>query len=404
VHGVELHGKKPDTWNIQKNISKRKPTKMAEKEPKKEKCMMEKLRDELDKGVKGAHISILSKSEIARISSWINSPSYDLNRIISGSIYKGVPEKSFTLLVGPEASFKSSCMAIMAAEAQKNGYLPVIIDTEGSWTHEFTGRWGLDGDNALYAYTPWIDDIMVLLGKIIKNPEYRKLAILLDSVGGLERLKLIEDAFKGDVKADQGTLQKDIKRMLKMVVNICKARESVGFAGGHLYGNPSQYGEPEQLGGGKYLRHAADLIIALKKSTIKDGDGKDAKIIGTSINAVTRKNRFYPPYNEATVEINYRDGINKFAGMFELALEGEIFTGGGAGWYTHVESGEKFQGASKFSEWLQKNSPDVILNQIESWIRKTGYSSINVNVAEAEELLKKSEDFKKTEEEWIKDG
>jgi hypothetical protein len=189
-----------------------------------------------------------------------------------------------------------------------------------------------------------------------------------------------------------------------MVVNICKAKASVGFAGGHLYGNPSQYGEPEQLGGGKYLRHAADLIIALKKYSMKDGDGKDAKVIGTSIKAVTRKNRFYPPYNEAVVEINYRDGINKLAGMFDLALEGGIFNGGGAGWYTHTESGGKFQGASKFPEWLRENSPDVILDQIESWIQKTGYSSINANVAEAEELLKKSEEFKKTEEEWTQDG
>ena len=371
---------------------------------KKEKGLMEKLRDDLAKSVQGAHVSVLSKSEIAKIDSWIDSPSYDLNRIISGSLFKGVPAKSFTLLVGPEASFKSSCMAIMTGQAQKEGYLPVILDTEGSWTDEFTSRWGIDGNNALYVYTPWIDEMMVMLGKIIKNPEYRKLALVIDSIGGLERLKLVEDANKGDVKADQGSLQKDIKRMLKMVVNIAKARESVCFAGGHLYGNPSQYGEPEQLGGGKYLRHAADLTIALKKYFIKDGDGKDAKVIGTSIKAVTRKNRYYPPYNEAIVEIDYRKGINKIAGLFDLALEAGIFTGGGAGWYTHVESGEKFQGASKFPEWLEDNSPDVILNQIEQWIQTTGYSSINTNVAEAEELLKKSSDYKEAEKEWTNEG
>jgi recombination protein RecA len=358
--------------------------------------ILEKLKADLEKKGKGVHVSILSKSDIARIDTWVSAPTYDLNRIVSGNLFKGIPEKAFTLLVGPEASFKSSFMVLCLAQAQKQGFTPVIIDTEGSWTNEFTSRWGLDADNAIYVYTPWVDQIMVLLGQLILNPEYTKLAIAIDSIGGIERLKLLEDAEKGDVKADQGTLQKDLKRMLKMLVNIAKSKKSQVYAGGHLYGNPSQYGEPEQLGGGFYLRLASDIIIALKKYYIKDDD---KNILGSSVKAIARKNRYYPPFQEAVIEIDYQKGINPNAGLLDIALEAGIISGGGAGWYTINSTQEKFQGTSKFDQYVD----EVLLKELDEWVQKSGYSTVNKNIAEAEKLIEESEEYKNFKSDWQKE-
>ena len=36
-----------------------------------------------------------------------------------------------------------------------------------------------------------------------------KFIIGIDSIGGIDKFKMIEDGLKGDVKADQGTLQKE---------------------------------------------------------------------------------------------------------------------------------------------------------------------------------------------------
>ncbi|MFA5025460.1 MAG: hypothetical protein WC503_03075 [Candidatus Shapirobacteria bacterium] len=345
------------------------------------KSSLEELRDSLSEKSKGVHISILSQSDIANINEWVLGPSYDLNRILSGSLFRGIPEKQFTVLVGPEASFKSSFMALMLANAQKQGFTPLVIDTEGAWTKEFVTRWGIDPDNILYIYTPWISEARVILGKIIDSGT-EKLAIAVDSLGGFERFKVIDDAKKGEAKADQGSLQKDLKVFLKMIVNVCKARKSIGFAGGHLYGNPSGYGAPEQMGGGKYLRLAGDIIISLKKFKLED---EDENVIGTQIKAVTLKNRWYPPFNEATVDINYTSGINPFAGMLDIALKAGIFTQGGA-WFTHVNTGEKIQGMEKVKVFMAENTH--ILQEIEEYIKNTGYSTVNENVKQAEELLK----------------
>jgi len=35
-------------------------------------------------------------------------------------------------IIGPEAVGKSSFMALMLADAQKKGYIPVVIDAEGA--------------------------------------------------------------------------------------------------------------------------------------------------------------------------------------------------------------------------------------------------------------------------------
>ena len=331
------------------------------------------LRNRLAKVSKGTHVSLLADSDIAAVKDFFPTPSYDLNRILTGSLFKGVGSKTFTLLVGPEASFKSSCMCLCAAEAQKQGYTPIIIDTEGAWTAEFVERWGMDAKNTIYIYTPWVDDIMLELGNIIDSGD-RKLCIIVDSIGGMEARKLVDDAVKGDVKADQGQLTRKIKRLLKMILNITKNQDSVAFASAHLYANTSGYGDVNQVGGGYFVKLGPDTIVMLKKTKLLD---KEKNVIGNSVTATTIKNRFYPAFSEATIEIDYVKGINPLAGMVELAVNAGLIEKGGAGWYTNLVSGEKIQGEAN----AEKCIDEALLNKIDEWISKSGYSSVNKEMA-----------------------
>lgn len=344
---------------------------------------LRELQAKLQKASKGTHVSILSESDIAASNVWIPTPSYDFNRILSGSLFKGIPSKMFTVLVGPEASFKSSFMALCLANAQREGFTPVVVDTEGSWTVDFVRRWGLDPENMLYVYTPWVDEIMVILGQLISD-DMNRMALAVDSIGGLETIKLLDDAEKGDVKSDQGTLQRKIKRLLKMIVNICKSKDSVGYAAAHYYGNPSGYGDPQQVGGGFYLKLAPDIIVSLKKTKIYDKPkGEDRKVIGTEITAIALKNRIYPPFNEAIVEIDYVNGINPYAGLLPIAIDAGIITQGGA-WYTHTASGTKVQGGDKVIQ-IFVDHPEI-LTELDEWVKKSGYSTINQEVKIKEEM------------------
>ena len=349
---------------------------------------LEELKNKLKK-IKGIRVDILSQSEVAASKEWLKTPAYDLNRILSGSLYKGIPSKSFSLFIGPEMSCKSSFIALCVSEAQKNGYTPVIIDTEGGWDNEFNKRWGINLDKAIYVYTPWIDKICMVLGNIItEEKEDEKYIIVLDSIGGIERMKLLNDSVEGDVKADQGTLQKEIKRMLKMLLNICKSKNSIALASGHYYGNPNGYGEADQVGGGKFVKLAPDIIVSLKRQKLfENPNGKSlkakGKIVGNIIKAITLKNRFYPPFQEATIEIDFNKGINKYAGLMNLLIESGLVKVGGS-WYT-FPNGEKAQGMNNAFEILKDD--DKILEEANNWLNSTGYSTINEVFAEAMEVM-----------------
>lgn len=355
---------------------------------------IEDLKKKIEVKSKGVHVSILSQSEIASSKEFLPTPAYDLNRIVSGSLYKGFPNKTLSLLVGPEAAGKSSFICLCLAEAQRKGYTPVIIDTEGAWDEKFVKRWGMDPTNMLYTYTPWIDQVIVILGNIIESGD-KKLALAVDSIGGLENRKLLDDAISGDPKADQGQLQKNIKRMLKMLVNICKAQESIGFGAGHYYGNPTGYGSAEEIGGGKYVKLSADIIISLKKSVRYEnpnarGEAK-GKALGSIIKGITLKNRYYPPFNECVVDIDFKKGINEMVGILDIAVDIGIIKKAGS-WYSIGEE-RLGQGIANVTELINTNNSikEKILNKVEEYIKTTGYSTINENIEEAEKLLEEEE-------------
>jgi len=322
---------------------------------------------------------------------WLTSPAYDLNRIVSGDIYKSVQTKNHIGIVGPEASGKSSFMCIMLADAQKKGYLPVIIDAEGAWTREFVTRWGLDDTNVLKLKSMWVEEIMINLTEWIEAG-HQKLAIAIDSIGALEVKKLLRDGEKGAIKADMGELQRKIKRMLKMVVNLCKNCDCIAFSAGHYYGNSSGYGDPEQIGGGKYYRLSCDQIISLKKSILYEKPGgkskaEKGKVLGNRIKAATLKNRTYPPFQEATVDIDYKEGVNSLAGMIDLAIDLEYIVKSGS-WYSVPSLDIKVRGEVSLMELLKERDIQPILDEINKDLQSTGYSTVNQNLEMAEILVK----------------
>lgn len=346
-----------------------------------------KLQDNINKNVKGVHASIMSDSNIATDRFSIMTPCYDLNRILSGSLRSGIKSRNLMGIIGPEHTMKSSFMILCMVNAQKHGYTPIIIDTEGGCDAEFCERWGLDVSKVFYVYEPFIDKVMPILAQI-KETGDEKLVIGLDSVGGLQRYKAYDDALSGKVVQDQGLLQKDIKAMLKLYLNICIAQNSIGICTGHYYGNPNDQYTPEKIGGGNAMRLLPSILVTLKKYALYENPNapnKTAKgdIIGNEIKATTIKNRGYPPFQDATVQIDFKDGVNSYAGLLDLAIESNIIQKSGS-WYAMNEE-RLGQGAKKAMEAM-KNNPEI-LDKLDKWLEDTGYSTHNEEAEAAEKLI-----------------
>lgn len=334
------------------------------------------------KNVKGTHASIMTESDLSTPKVWVKTPSQDLNRILSGNLNKGITTKNLIGIVGPEHTMKSSFMVLCMAEAVKKGFSPIIIDTEGGVTNEFCKRWGLDPDETAYFYTPWVDKIKSTLAQI-KNSGKTNLIIGLDSAGGIDHYKSYSDALDDDVKADQGQLQKRIRSLLKLFLNITIEQNSIGIVTGHMYSSPSMF-QHDQVGGGKAMKLFPSVLIQLKREHMKEGDN----IIGTTIKAKTIKNRLYPPYQEAIIDIDYRKGIDEYAGILELAINAGLVEKNGS-WYSYQN--EKLgQGAKNASQKLGKFPK--LMEDLNKWLESTGYSTVDENLRDAEELLSVEEE------------
>ena len=347
--------------------------------------IFDKLKKEIEAKAKGTHVSVMSESNIATERFWVKTPCLDLNRILSGSLYKGIQSRNLVGVIGPEHSMKSSFTVLCMVEAQKQGYKAIYIDTEGGVNKEFCERWGLDTDNLLYVYTPWIHEVKTVLAQIRDSGE-EGYVIGLDSIGGLENYKALEDAVKGDIKADQGLLAKNIKGMLKLFLNICIAQNSIGIMCGHYYGSPGLIPMPDQIGGGKAVKLFPSILISLKKNQIKDGITKDANVIGNEIMAVTLKNRVYPPFQKATIHLDYKNGVQPCAGLLDLGVEAGIITKAGS-WYS-IDGERLGQGAVKAEKALEEYTEG--LDKIDEWLKTTGYSTMDKEVEEAKVLMEET--------------
>lgn len=352
------------------------------------------LQDKINKKIRGVHVSVMSESKIATDMFNIMTPCYDLNRILSGSLRGGIKSRNLMGIIGPEHTFKSSFMILCMVNAQKQGYKPVIIDTERGCSADFCKRWGLNTDDILYIYTPWIDEVMPILAQI-KEQGQEKLVIGLDSVGGLNRLKAYKDALDGDIKQDQGLLQKDIKAMLKLYLNICINQNSIGIATGHYYGNPNDKYNSDQIGGGKAMKLLPSILVTLKKYALYENPiGKSRKekgaIIGNEIIATTVKNREYPPFQDATVMIDFNEGVQSYAGLLDLAIEADIVQRSGA-WYS-IQGERLGQGKVNAMKAIEEH-PDF-LDKLDQWLESTGYSTYNEQVEQVEQMIEEEKEDK----------
>jgi len=342
------------------------------------------IQKDLEKNIKGVHVSTLAQSDIYNIKEdeWVSTPSYDLNRILSGNIYHGIPTRSLVGIVGPEGSMKSSFMALVMADAQKKGFIPVIIDTERGCSAEFCKRWGIDPERIKVVYAPYVDQVGSVISTLLdiaRKTGRQKFIVGLDSLGGLDTDRYFNQALKDDIKSDQGLLAKSIRAMVKLFLNFCIETNSIGIMTGHYYSRPGLIPMPDAVGGGKAIRYFPSILISVKKQDIKGKDKKD--VIGNLLSATTMKNRITPPFQQASVSLHYVDGLDPYAGLLEYMTEvaGLIDLEGNT--YVVKKTGEKLGvGIAKAQEGLKKHPH--LLADLNEWL------NINKQYSQVEEIMK----------------
>lgn len=286
--------------------------------------------------------SLLSEeNSLSIVSDWIDTGSYALNAIFSGSVYGGVPVGRIIGFSGPSGAGKTLIINKIIANAQKKGYFAAIWDTEAAVDRQSAEGVGIDSKRLKYYPVETVEDcrnqVATFLDKIIaaKDPNL-KVIIAIDSLGNLASSKELRDVQEGKDAADMGTKAKAMKSMMRaLTFKAAKARVPILFTN-HIYDNPtSLYPElVKKQSGGSGPIYLASLLVQLATRNEKIDKNEDQESIGVAHNvsgvtlsAMTVKNRFVPPFLKAELYNNFRTGLTRYAGLADMAISMGVVTG-----------------------------------------------------------------------------
>lgn len=302
---------------------------------------------------------------------WYNTGNLALNKVMSGSFLKGIPESRITCLAGPSGSGKSYLGCNILKRAQDDGAFVVVLDSENALDKNFMTAIGIDvsPSKLLYAGVTLFSDVVKVLSEFLTayekqygkdNPDAPPIVIFLDSLDML-LTDTENDHFQSGVqKGDQGQRAKQAKHMLKTTVSRIK-RLPVSFIVTHQV-----YPNSDILNGegvwiiNNAIRYSASQILLITKLKLKEG----TDVIGIRMRVECYKSRFAKLGSKIEIEVPYDRGMDPFSGFLDMMEDNKVVTKGGA-WYSYTKpDGEvmKFQGKNLTQEMVTEmlQHPSII--------------------------------------------
>jgi RecA/RadA recombinase len=280
--------------------------------------------------------SFLNENTLSTVKEWVNSGSYALNAIVSGSPYKGIPMGRITGFSGPSGCGKTLILNKIASNAQKKGMNVVYFDSENALDKDTAERLGCDVSKIKHCPIEIIEDcrnqIVKFLKAVVDNNLQGKFLIIIDSLGNLissREAKVIEDQKDS---ADMGSKAVAYKSMLRAITHAASKANCPVLFSNHTYENPGALYPTlvkSQAGGSGPLYMSSVLLqMSTKQEKASKLDNKNAveettaiskDVNGLTLRFVTTKNRFVTPFLETELYLNFKTGIAKYSGLLEMA-------------------------------------------------------------------------------------
>ena len=143
---------------------------------------------------------------------------------------------------------------------------------------------------------------------------------VLDSLGMLSTTKEMEDTAEGKETRDM-TRSQIVKAAFRVLtLKLGKAKVPMIMTN-HTYDVIGSMFPQKEMGGGSGLKYAASNILYLSKR--KEKDGKE--VVGNIIHCKNYKSRLTKENALIDVRLTYKDGLDKYYGLLDLAIKHNIF-------------------------------------------------------------------------------
>lgn len=268
---------------------------------------------------------------------WYSAGNFVLNKIISGSFSKGIPQGRITDIAGPSGAGKSFIAGNLVLAAQREGAVVLVIDSEGALDNMFMTAIGVDVEKD-YSYVevntiPLVTKVVAkfitnYLNKHEKDDNPPRVLIVIDSLDMLMTETEQDHFSSGVTKGDQGQRNRQLKAMLRTFVHAIKHLNIAMVVTSQVYQNQDILN-----GEGKFIvsdavKYACSQIILVQKRKLKD-ESKGAKagdFAGVRMICEGYKTRFTKPFQKVEIEVPYETGMDPYSGFVEVAEKVGIVT------------------------------------------------------------------------------
>jgi len=260
--------------------------------------------------------------------SFVDTGSFILNALVSGSIYGGLPANKITALAGESSTGKTFFALSICKNFLNNPDAQVIyFETESAISKDMMTSRGIDVKRVGLVPVTTVQEFRTQSIKVVdeymklKKEDRPPLLFVLDSLGMLSTSKEVQDATDGKETRDMTRAQ-----VIKSIFRILSLK--LGQAGiplivtNHTYEVVGAYVPTKEMGGGSGLKYSASTILFLSKKKEKDG----TEVVGNIIKVKAQKSRFTKENSDIETRLFYdARGLDKYYGLLELGEKYGVF-------------------------------------------------------------------------------
>jgi len=330
----------------------------------------------------------------AEFGGFIDTGSFMLNAVLSGSLYGGVPDNKITAFAGESATGKTYfVLGVVRTFLEKNPQGGVVYyDTEAAVTKAMMEERGIDTKRVIISEPDTIQKFKTHALKMIdaydKQPEDKRppMMFVLDSLGLLSTSKEMEDSLEGKDTRDMTKAQIIKAAFRVLTLKLAKVKVPM-LVTNHVYDLVGSYVPMKELGGGTGLKYAASTIAMLTKKKEKDSTGE---VVGNIIRVKMYKSRLSKENQDVEVLLTYDKGLDRYYGLLDLAEKYGIIKKVSTRY--ELPSGTKVFG-KEINNNPTKYFTDEIMAKLEEAAKKefsyggTGYTVTGDNEESVDEVL-----------------
>ena len=287
--------------------------------------------DTVIKDSKNEYASFVSDGIAAGdIESYVDTGSYILNAMVSGSIFGGFPSNKITALAGESGTGKTFfCLSVVRSFLESNPDAGVIyFETESAISRAMIESRGIDSKRMIIMPVDTIEEFRTqslrIVDKYLEQPkdERQPLMFVLDSLGMLSSSKEMED-ITNDKQVRDMTKSQLIKGAFRVLtLRLGKANIPM-LVTNHTYDVIGSYVPTKEMGGGVGLKYSASTILFLSKKKEKEG----TDLVGNIVKCEAKKSRLTKEGSKAETRLYYDSrGLDKYYGLLELGEKHGVFT------------------------------------------------------------------------------